>query len=167
MSGKNEDRQSSLRAAEEAFAQLFSASREITDEDFESCCSEHGDLEPELRGLYADWKRVKRLVGAAQAPAASQPAARPIEDFDPEVTLEPIESSSSIVMERLGEHSPRSARYEVQSEVARGGMGVILRVWDQDLRRDLAMKALIDEHGKQPVERRGERRCTGTSRARH
>lgn len=35
-------------------------------------------------------------------------------------------------------------RYEVGSEIARGGMGAILEVWDRDLARTLAMKVLLD-----------------------
>ena len=36
-------------------------------------------------------------------------------------------------------------RYEVEAEVARGGMGVIYRVRDRDLHRSLAMKVSLDE----------------------
>ena len=35
-----------------------------------------------------------------------------------------------------------STRYEVVRQIAQGGMGTILRVWDDDLRRNLAMKVL-------------------------
>lgn len=37
-----------------------------------------------------------------------------------------------------------SGRYALHGEVARGGMGAILRVWDKDLRRHLAMKIILD-----------------------
>ncbi len=37
----------------------------------------------------------------------------------------------------------KSHRYEIEGEVARGGMGAILRVWDEDLRRHLAMKVVV------------------------
>ncbi len=40
-------------------------------------------------------------------------------------------------------------RYTVLEQVARGGMGVIMRVRDEDLRRDLAMKVL-DRAGREP-----------------
>lgn len=36
----------------------------------------------------------------------------------------------------------RGSRYETRGEVASGGMGVILRVWDGELRRHLAMKVM-------------------------
>lgn len=35
-----------------------------------------------------------------------------------------------------------AARYEIGDEIARGGMGVVHRVWDRDLQRTLAMKVL-------------------------
>ena len=34
-------------------------------------------------------------------------------------------------------------RYEIQEEVARGGQGAILQVWDEDLGRNLAMKVVL------------------------
>ena len=37
------------------------------------------------------------------------------------------------------------SRYEIKQDVASGGMGTILRVWDGDLRRNLAMKVM---HGR-------------------
>jgi serine/threonine protein kinase len=43
--------------------------------------------------------------------------------------------------------STRFGRYEVEEEVARGGMGVIYRVRDPEMRRFLAMKVLLSEGG--------------------
>jgi hypothetical protein len=41
------------------------------------------------------------------------------------------------------EKSEESRKYHVQDEIARGGMGVILRVLDRDLRRETAMKVML------------------------
>jgi hypothetical protein len=38
------------------------------------------------------------------------------------------------------------SRYQLQGEIARGGMGAILKGRDTDLGRDLAIKVLLDEH---------------------
>jgi WD40 repeat protein len=47
------------------------------------------------------------------------------------------------VVEHLRSKSAGSTRYERQQEIARGGMGAIVRVWDSDLRRTLAMKVML------------------------
>ncbi|MFO0982820.1 MAG: serine/threonine-protein kinase [Planctomycetota bacterium] len=44
---------------------------------------------------------------------------------------------------------PKS-RYVSRGELARGGMGVILKVWDQDLKRALAMKVMLATSGSAP-----------------
>jgi serine/threonine protein kinase/Flp pilus assembly protein TadD len=67
---------------------------------------------------------------------------------DPEVSIggdEPqsLGTATNELLKRLAEHGVRSPRYKVEGEVARGGMGAILRVWDADLRRHLAMKVAL------------------------
>jgi serine/threonine-protein kinase len=42
-------------------------------------------------------------------------------------------------------------RYRVEAEIARGGMGVVLRVNDPDLGRTLAVKVLLDCHATDPA----------------
>ena len=44
----------------------------------------------------------------------------------------------------------RIGRYRVRKEVARGGQGAILDVYDEDLRRNLAMKVVLGEGGQGP-----------------
>ena len=70
---------------------------------------------------------------------------------DPRVSLEPPPSS----VERSdgapqAPRAPLDARYEVEGEVARGAMGAILRVWDRDLRRRLAMKVALESASAAP-----------------
>ncbi len=50
-----------------------------------------------------------------------------------------------------------SRRYRLGEEVARGGMGAILRVWDHDLRRNLAMKVMLDAPGPEATQQRSRR----------
>jgi serine/threonine protein kinase/WD40 repeat protein len=50
----------------------------------------------------------------------------------------------------IAAHSPGAGRYVVRGEIARGGMGRILRVWDDDLQRELAMKVI---HLGRPITR--------------
>jgi formylglycine-generating enzyme required for sulfatase activity/serine/threonine protein kinase len=79
------------------------------------------------------------------------------EEVDPRVSLGESETEpepraagapssggeQSDMLERLEAHGIRGGRYKVTGEVARGGMGVILRIWDEDLRRHLAMKVAL------------------------
>ena len=70
------------------------------------------------------------------------------EDVDPGISLEGLgaaddSGASERRLERLAEQTPAALRYELRGEIARGGMGAVLRVWDEDLRRHLAMKVVI------------------------
>jgi formylglycine-generating enzyme required for sulfatase activity/serine/threonine protein kinase len=55
--------------------------------------------------------------------------------------------ASAQILTRLTAHGAKHSRYQTRGEVARGGMGAILRVWDEDLRRELAMKVALSESG--------------------
>lgn len=48
------------------------------------------------------------------------------------------------VLHRLGERAGAASRYRMAGEIARGGMGAILEVYDEDLRRRLAMKVILE-----------------------
>ena len=49
----------------------------------------------------------------------------------------------------------RAGRYLIEAELARGGMGVVLRAHDPDLERPLAVKVLLSRYqGHQEVVRR-------------
>lgn len=60
--------------------------------------------------------------------------------------MEPLENPRS---PELPERDPDS-RYTLQGEIARGGMGAIIKGRDVDLGRDLAIKVLLDEHKSKP-----------------
>ncbi len=47
-------------------------------------------------------------------------------------------------------HDGSAGRYQLLGEIARGGMGSVLRGRDPDLRRDLALKVLLDQHRDHP-----------------
>ena len=54
----------------------------------------------------------------------------------------------------MSPESTQFGRYEVEGEVARGGMGVIYRVRDPEMRRFLAMKVLLSEVGDESTDSR-------------
>jgi formylglycine-generating enzyme required for sulfatase activity/serine/threonine protein kinase len=69
-------------------------------------------------------------------------------DADPRVTLDPLAQhrASSLradLVRRLSGEARADERYSVVREVARGGMGAVYEVWDDELRRSLAMKVAL------------------------
>jgi serine/threonine-protein kinase len=44
----------------------------------------------------------------------------------------------------------RLGRFQVVRDIARGGMGAVVRAHDPDLNREVAVKVLLDEHAEQP-----------------
>ncbi len=70
------------------------------------------------------------------------------EDGSSRPPKEPGSKSSTGVEDFVKRLTPAvdvGSRYEIKQDVASGGMGTILRVWDGDLRRNLAMKVM---HGR-------------------
>jgi serine/threonine-protein kinase len=52
-------------------------------------------------------------------------------------------TSCALRLEKLSSRIPHARRYELKGEIARGGMGAILKIWDEDIRRHLAMKVML------------------------
>ncbi|MFO1076792.1 MAG: bifunctional serine/threonine-protein kinase/formylglycine-generating enzyme family protein [Planctomycetota bacterium] len=88
---------------------------------FDALVQEHPQWADELRELHETWRR---LAEASEPSVAAEDG----RDGDP-------------LADSMREHPP--GRYRIDGEVARGGMGAILRVWDADLRRHLAMKVAL------------------------
>src|SRR5258708_40121800 len=70
------------------------------------------------------------------------------------VLLKEAEGESAHVVKPKSDAMPTPEqtgdRYQLQGEIARGGMGAILKGRDNDLGRDLAIKVLLERHGKNP-----------------
>ncbi len=70
------------------------------------------------------------------------------------VTLrEPVAEGPEPIQRPNSPEVPKSApdsRYQLQGEIARGGMGAIIRGRDTDLGRELAIKVLLDSHKNRP-----------------
>ena len=61
-------------------------------------------------------------------------------------SIERDDESLALRISKLAKQSNTGARYVLKGEIARGGMGAILKVFDTDLRRNLAMKVTLG-HG--------------------
>src|SRR4051812_16104223 len=71
----------------------------------------------------------------------------------PRGLLRDTETEAETPVVRPGSGAARvepSGRYQMLGEIARGGMGAILKGRDTDLGRDLAMKVLLDQHRDHP-----------------
>ncbi len=110
--------------------------------DLEGLCEQHPELAEELRALHAS--RGRALEALAGAGLADDPDEAPL-------AQEPLTF-------RFG-----ADRYEIRRPLARGGMGVILEVWDRNLGRPLAMKML---HGLQAGSDEASRLRTARRRSR-
>ena len=109
----------------------------MSDQDPEN--QPQGEARPE-EGHVSFVKRLHRRFGEAVDPKIS---------LEEEASQQPGSGSSPATSQELVRRLVREIelgpRYHVKDEVARGGMGTIMRVWDEDLRRNLAMKVM---HGR-------------------
>src|SRR5262245_30873177 len=79
--------------------------------------------------------------------SATDPEQPPYHTAAPRVSLPEDLDASAAILRRLRAHGSKESRYQKRGEVARGGMGMIQKVWDEDLRRELAMKVVLGESG--------------------
>src|SRR5260370_39249087 len=75
------------------------------------------------------------------------------------VLLKEAEGESAHIVQPKSDAMPppeqTGNRYQLQGEIARGGMGAVLRGRDVDLGRDLAVKVLLEKHAHRPEVARG------------
>lgn len=81
--------------------------------------------------------RMRRIYGKAMDPGISLDSGG-LEGGDQERARRTGELVARLAAQRFA-----GGRYALKDEIARGGMGAILKVWDQDLRRHLAMKVIV------------------------
>jgi serine/threonine-protein kinase len=88
-------------------------------------------------------------AGVLASLAASVGPIRPVmlRDTDPETAPGPLVRPSTAEMPAPDD---RHGRYQLLGEIARGGMGAILKGRDVDLGRDMAIKVLLEAHRSRP-----------------
>jgi len=142
-----------LTSAEVRFAEFLRLRSEGKAASIDEFCALHPGDETALRVLYSVFEhgksaaeppslvgRLERLFGATVKETGS---------LDSLVATKESEGTSGSAQDPARRTGPR---YDERGEVARGGMGVIVRVWDRDLNRTLAMKVL---QSSQPSPRTG------------
>src|SRR5262245_32340486 len=142
----------SLSPAEEIFADWLAGREGAAGvEDLEALCRDHAKEAAELRRLWVTWEGLRRVLERAGFGTGPRSLAERIQEklgsgVDPNVSLDAggeVVPPSDALLKRLAEHALKGSRYQLRGEIARGGMGAILKVWDEDLRRSLAMKVIL------------------------
>jgi len=145
--------------AERVYAEFYARCEDGENPDIEALCAEHPDCAEELRELHAHVLKARGLLGrhAASTRLSQRILALFGPEADPRIALEREADDeptfSSELVRRLAARETSFGRYRIKGELARGGMGAVLRVWDEDLRRHLAMKVVL---GKADPEAEGD-----------
>jgi len=110
--------------------------------DFEAELARAGALEPELRLLHARWQRMQGTLAALDAGSDALDSAE-------EELLARFGGDPAAAHSELGALAaqPFEARYELRGPLGRGGMGIVERVFDRVLQREVAVKHLRRTRG--------------------
>jgi formylglycine-generating enzyme required for sulfatase activity/serine/threonine protein kinase len=147
--------------AESLFAEWLSRRDAGETEPIDVLAQAHPGCAEELRRMHEDWKRIvaeanqeTKRNNEQETSLSDRLRARFGSGVDPEISLDGDATradsqerarSESKLYDDLRERGPSSGRYRLEGEIQRGGMGAILRVYDKDLRRNLAMKVMLEE----------------------
>jgi len=107
--------------AEEALAEFLFRRERGEPLDFEVFCAGFDGDRDELRELFEDWGRLAGVLDEGRPDTTGRDAFGALRDS-------------------LREREDPFERYELREELAHGGMGAVVRVWDRDFERHLAMK---------------------------
>jgi serine/threonine protein kinase/formylglycine-generating enzyme required for sulfatase activity len=153
MAGQKEEA-TELSPAEAAFVEFLAAQDSDHPVEFEQFVARHHGLEQELSRLHEDWLSVARVLRRGREEAT--PRAEVLQELclDSEGEGLKLEFAGELVRRLACARTPAD-RYEPRGEIARGGMGVIYRVWDPQLRRQLAMKVILARRDVATPEERG------------
>lgn len=151
---ENADTQSadqSVTDAELEFAE-FLRRRDTPDSlEFASFCNANPDVAPQLESLWRGWDRVRDLV--ARRERFESVRARIYERhgtiLPSAVALQETLGDATVqdMVGRLAVRHSQVSKYEFREEIARGGMGRVLRAWDKDIGRHVALKLIHNERG--------------------
>ena len=136
--------------AESILAEFLSRREHGESVDIEQLCAEHPERAEGLRQLHADWQG----VGAELDVASDIPADAADSVYTSGENSE--DAAWQRFIEQLKSRGPGHSRYVFKDEVAQGGMGVIHRVYDQDVRRYLAMKVILGKEGQRGSSKAGD-----------
>jgi tRNA A-37 threonylcarbamoyl transferase component Bud32/WD40 repeat protein len=114
--------------------------------DFEALCRQHPGRAEALRKTHVRWQAMaaafEQMSQDDGGSADHRPDHRPDDGADdrPGAAADSTPTSLANLSARIGAAGGRLARYALRSEIARGAMGRIVSAWDDDLRREVALK---------------------------
>ena len=127
-------------AARAIFAGFLVALRRGNSKTIEELCERHPEHAADLRILNEHWFQVEELFDDLAAPNSIDTMLF-VRNAREALSLTQLdESQTERLIERLLARRRGGRPYKELGEVGSGGMGSILKVWDPDLRRNLAMK---------------------------
>ncbi|MFT5049775.1 MAG: serine/threonine protein kinase/tetratricopeptide (TPR) repeat protein [Chlamydiales bacterium] len=98
----------------------------------------------------ADLERTQPLAAGRLVPAAGLAFGHGLDELSPGDDA-PVSGDAGGLEARIAHLNSRARtaadRYDRQAEIGRGGMGAVMRVFDRDLRRTLAMKVILEPAG--------------------
>ena len=141
------DSESELSTAARLMLEWIDGLEEGAEPEIGELCALHPDFAEELGRLFAEWQAISSSLRDATPGLSLGSMLRS--------TLEPgstgshegprAADSARELLGQLASQSSAESRYQLRGEIARGGMGVVLRAYDANLRRNLAMKVILGQ----------------------
>lgn len=131
--------------AEDLYVEFLAQVDAGTSDDFDGYCAEHPKHAADLQQLRMEDQRLMNLAkdlgfasgslidNSKDTGGTTQPA---------EVDTDDLTKESSRLVESISGRTTSFGKYHLRRMVGQGSMGEVYRVWDEDLRRHLAMKLL-------------------------
>jgi len=136
--------------AVEAFCEFLRRCDADPSTSFDDFCRLRPEVAEDLRTLHARWSELQPVYERLRAGENLSQRLRSTygDSVDPQISLGgggdgSATDASARILRRLDRNGGAGKRYVYTELVARGGMGAILKVWDEDLRRNLAMKVAL------------------------
>ena len=109
--------------------------------EFEAWCASKGEQAAALRELHARHAAWASVFGKLDAAALVEALRDPALDSVPAAPA--TGAVGAELMKRLRAKSAATMRYRMMGELGRGGMGAVVKVWDEEIGRALAMKVVL------------------------